>query len=341
MLYRKYLGIDLGTDNTRIYVKGKGVIVNQPSIVSFNNRTNRIVAVGTRAKEMLARTPSHITAMHPIENGVTADFDMAKEMIRMFMEHNGVPWSFLTEAIVTVPTNLTEVERKSAVDLFKEIGANHVHLLQQPLAAAFSNRLEVYEPSARLILDIGAGSTDMAVISMGGIVISRRIKIAGNRFNADIMRNVRDALHLEIGEPTAEKIKLSVGSARPKGNTHLEVAIRGRDAVSGLPREERVKDSSVREWIMPSLKKIIETMKTLVEATPAELVGDIYKDGCYLCGGGSLLFGLGGLIEREVGVKVQIMEEPMTSVVRGAGVVTEHFDAYRLALEGPAQAVEA
>jgi len=334
MLYRKYIGIDAGTDNTRVYVRGKGIVVDQPSIVAFNNRTHRVVAVGKRAKEMLARTPSHITAMRPIVNGVIADFDMAKEMIRTALREH-LTWSFLTDAIVAIPTNLTEVERKSVFDLFKEIGASNVYLLPQPLAAAFSHRLEVYEPSAHLIVDMGAGSTDMAVISMGGIVVSRRLKVAGERFNGEIVKGVRDKLHLEIGEPTAESIKLHVGAAKPADGVR-EVTIRGRDAASGLPREEAVKDSLVRDWIGPSLRKVIDAMKGLIEITPPELVGDIYKNGCYICGGGSLLQGIDELIAREVGIDVHIIDEPMTCVARGSGVVAESFRDYQAALEGPA-----
>ncbi len=341
MLYKKILGIDFGTDNVRIYLKGKGVIIDQPSMVAFNNRTSRVVAVGARAKEMLDRTPSHITAMRPVMNGVIADFDMAKEMVRTLMNHEDMPWSFITDAIVTIPTNLTEVERKSVVDLFRETGAHQVHLLPQPLAAALSSHLEVYEPSAHLIMDMGAGSVDMAVISMGGIVMSRRMKIGGSRINADIEKGVRDSLRLEIGEPTAEFIKLHVGSARPNNGERKEISIRGRDTATGLPREETVKDSSVREWIMPSLRKIIETMKGLIETTPPELVGDIYKNGCYLCGGGSLLSGIGDFLERNAGIKVQIMEEPLTAVVRGSGVAAEHFEKYRESLEGPARVSDA
>jgi len=216
-----------------------------------------------------------------------------------------------------------------------------VHLLSQPLAAAFSSRLEVYEPSAHLIVDLGAGSTDMAVISMGGIVLSRRMKIAGNRIDADIIKGVRDVLRLEIGEPTAELIKTTIGSARPAEGDRREISIRGRDTATGLPREEVVKDSAVREWISPSLRKVVETMKGLIETTPPELVGDIYKNGCYLCGGGSLLYGIDDFLERSLGLKVQIMEEPLTAVVRGSGMAAEHFDKYRESLEGPARVGDA
>lgn len=328
MLFKKLIGIDLGTDNTRIYLKGKGIVVDEPSIVAFNNRTNKVVAVGRRAKAMLSRTPSHITAMRPITHGVIADFDMAKEMIQTFLKNQAFSWSWLTHVIGTVPTNLTEVERKSVVDLFKETGASNVYILEQPLAAAFSGHLNIYHPSANLIVDIGAGTADMAIISMNGIVASKRLKIAGDYFNDEITKGVRDELKLNIGELTAEEIKLAVGTAVPNTGERLEVAVRGRDVSSGLPREVTVKDTQVRAWLIDPLKNIMESIKDLIEATPPELVGDIYENGVYICGGGSLLRGMDDLINKEIGVNVKIVDEPLTCVTRGSGIVTENFEEY-------------
>ena len=328
MLFKKLIGIDLGTDNTRIYLKGKGIVVDEPSIVAFNNRTNKVVAVGRRAKAMLSRTPDHITAMRPITHGVIADFDMAKEMIQTFLKNQAFSWSWLTHVIGTVPTNLTEVERKSVVDLFKETGASNVYILEQPLAAAFSSHLNIYHPSANLIVDIGAGTADMAIISMNGIVASKRLKIAGDYFNNEITKGVRDELKLNIGELTAEDIKLAVGTAVPNTGERLEVAVRGRDVSSGLPREVTVKDTQVRAWLTDPLKNILESIKNLIEATPPELVGDIYENGVYICGGGSLLRGMDDLINKEIGVNVKVVDEPLTCVTRGSGIVTESFEEY-------------
>ena len=328
MLFKKLIGIDLGTDNTRIYLKGKGIGVVEPSIVAFNNRTNKVVAVGRRAKAMLSRTPDHITAMRPITHGVIADFDMAKEMIQTFLKNQAFSWSWLTHVIGTVPTNLTEVERKSVVDLFKETGASNVYILEQPLAAAFSSHLNIYHPSANLIVDIGAGTADMAIISMNGIVASKRLKIAGDYFNNEITKGVRDELKLNIGELTAEDIKLAVGTAVPNTGERLEVAVRGRDVSSGLPREVTVKDTQVRAWLTDPLKNILESIKNLIEATPPELVGDIYENGVYICGGGSLLRGMDDLINKEIGVNVKVVDEPLTCVTRGSGIVTESFEEY-------------
>lgn len=334
MLFKKYIGIDLGTDNKRIYLKEKGIIVDEPSIVAFNNRTNRVVAVGKEAKAMLARTPAHITALRPISHGVIADFDMAKEMFQKFFKDSSVPWSWVTEVVCTVPTNLTEVERKSVIDLLEELGANKVHLLEQPLAAALSSRLRVNDPSAYLIVDIGAGTTDMAIISLNGIVVSKRLKVAGDHFNEQIMKGVKDDMKLNIGEPTAEEIKLAVGAAVPmNASDRLEITIRGRDISTGLPREESIKDSQVRKWLTPSLNEIIANLKDLIDVTPPELVGDIYKNGIFISGGGSLLRGADELFSKEIGVNVKIIESPLTAVVRGAGMVIEDFETYEHLLD--------
>ncbi len=326
-MYKKVLGIDLGTDTTQIYLKEKGIVVDEPSIIAFNNRTNRVVAVGQKAKAMVSRTPSHITAMSPIVNGVIADFDMAKEMIRSFLKDENLPWSFSTDVIVAIPTNLTEVERKSVIDLLKETGVNNVYLLEQPLAAAFSSRLNIFEPTAYLIVDIGAGTTDMAIISMNGIVVSKRLKIAGNFFDDEIVKVVKGELKLNIGQPTAKEIKLAVGTAIPQPEK-IEVTIRGRDVLSGLPREVEIKDSVIRNRLSPSLREIVNTLKELVEITPPELVGDIYQNGIYICGGGSMLRGVNELLKKEIGVDIHIINDPLTCVARGSGVIAENFKEY-------------
>ena len=327
MIFKKSIGIDLGTDTTQIYLKHAGVVVNEPSIVAFNNRTNRIIAVGSEAKKMLSRTPIHITAMRPMVNGVIADFDIAKEMIQRFLKVDRLPWSWFTEIIVSVPTNLTEVERKSVEDLLKEAGASRVYLIEQPLVAALGSQLDIYQPTAYLIVDIGAGTTDMAVISMNGIVVSKRLKIAGDFFNSEIIKAVRDELKLDIGEPTAEEIKISVGTAIPHGE-RLEISIRGRDVTNGLPRETIIKDTQVRAWLNRPLKAIIEAIKDLIEITPPELAGDIAKNGIYVCGGGSMLRGIDQLIQKEIGVKVHLVDEPLACVVRGTGMVIEKISEH-------------
>ncbi len=327
MIFKKTLGIDLGTDTTQVYLKGTGIILSEPSIVAFNNRTNRVVAVGNDAKRMLSRTPAHVTALRPMVGGVIGDFDMAKEMIQRFLKDKRIPWSWLTSTTVSVPTNLTEVERKSVEDLLHETGVSEVHLVEQPIAAALGSRLTINEPTAYLIVDIGAGTTDMAIISMDGIVKSRRLKIAGDFLNQEIMKGVRDEFRLFIGEPTAEEIKVTVGAATPQ-TERLEIVIRGRDAASGLPREMVIKDTQVRPWIARSLKTIVESLKDLIDETPPELVGDIYKNGVYLCGGGSLLRGIDQLFQKEIGVDVRIVDEPLLCVARGTGLISEDLRTY-------------
>ncbi|MDP1706548.1 MAG: rod shape-determining protein [bacterium] len=328
VILRKYFGIDLGTDSTLIYLKGLGVVVNEPSIIAFNNRTNKIVAVGTEAKKMLSRTPAHIAATRPISHGIIADFDITKAMLEFFLKNKKIPWSWLTEAIVSVPTNLTEVERKSVEDLLKEVGANKVYIIEQPLAAAIGSHLDINHPTAYLMVDIGAGTTDMAVVSMNGVVISNRLKIAGNRLNNDIIRAIKEEFKLYIGEPTAEEIKITVGSAIPQSE-RLEIAVRGREVNSGLPGEMTIKDTNVRLWLQPALKQLVEGVKDLIEATPPELVGDIYKNGLFLCGGGSLLRGIDTLFHKELGINVKIVDEPLSCIVRGTGLIAEKFNDYK------------
>lgn len=327
MTFGKIIGIDLGTDTTQIYLKGGGIVGDEPSIVAFNNRTNRVIAVGMEAKKMMSRTPMHITALRPVQHGIVADFDMAREMLQRFLKNKNLPWSWTTEVVLSVPTNLTEVERKSFEDLVKEAGASRVYLVEQPLLAALGSGLNIYQPTAYLVIDIGAGTTDMAIVSMNGIVISKRLKIAGSHLNSEIIRSVRDELKLNIGEPTAEEIKLGVGSAVPQ-NERLEITIRGRDVSSGLPKEIAVKDVQVRAWLVRSLRFIVESVKSLVEETPPELVGDVYKNGVYMCGGGSLLRGIDQLVQKEMGVDVKIVDDPLRCVARGAGMIADDLRAH-------------
>lgn len=332
MILKKIIGIDLGTDATRVYLKGTGIILSEPSIVAFNNRTNRVVAVGTEAKRMLSRTPTHVTALRPMVNGVIGDFDMAKEMIQHILKNKKLPWSWLTETIVSVPTNLTEVERKSVEDLLKEVGVSQVHLVEQPVAAALGNQLDINQPTAHLIVDIGAGTTGIAIISMNGIVVSRRLKVAGDYLNQEILKGVKEEMKLHIGEPTAEEIKIAVGAAMPQ-TEHLDITIRGRDAASGLPREAVIRDTQVRYWLAKPVKMMVESLKELIDETPPELTGDVFKNGIYLCGGGSLLRGIDQVMKKEIGVEVHLADEPILCVSRGTGLMSENIGAYRNLLD--------
>ncbi len=326
--FNRRIGVDLGTVNTQIYLKGRGIVVSEPTIVAVNNKTGAIVAVGTEAKRMLDRTPQHITIVKPLAGGVISDFEMSEEIMKHHLREldDGV-LNRCGLAVLGVPTNLTEVERKSAEDVLTSAGASRVYLVEQPIAAALGARLVIEEPLANMIIDIGGGTTEMAIISVGGTVISRSLKIAGEKFNDDIVKFVKDEFQLAIGEPTAEEIKIKIGSAIPLEDK-LEVAIRGRDLGSGLPKEIVVKNSHVRLAVAKSLKTIAEAARIMIEDSPPELVGDILDKGIFLCGGGSLLRGIDRFIERETTVRTDLVDDPQTCVIRGLGMVVEDFDRY-------------
>ncbi|MDI6717760.1 MAG: rod shape-determining protein [Patescibacteria group bacterium] len=326
--FKKDIGIDLGTANSLLYVKEKGIVINEPSIAAINNKTGQIVAVGEEAKKMLGRTPSHISVIKPLIGGVISDFEMTQEMLRHFLRRNNNNGFFnYYRAVIGIPPNLTEVERKSVEDAVVNSGAAKAFLVEEPIAAALGTKLPIDEAVATMVVDIGGGTTDIAVISMSGTVISRSLKIAGDKLNDDIIRFIRDEFKLLIGEPTAEELKKAVGSAIPL-DEKLDFSIRGRDMGTGLPRETVIKNNHIRVATGKSLKFIIDSIKEIIEKTPPELVGDIYKNGIYLCGGGSLLRGLDKLIEKEIIVPVMVIEDPLTAVVRGTGVIAENIDKY-------------
>ncbi len=326
--FRKDIGVDLGTANSLLYVKERGIVINEPSIAAVNNKTGQIAAIGEDAKKMLGRTPSHISVIRPLVNGVISDFEMTQEMLRHFF--NKASQRHILKyyrAVIGVPPNLTEVERKSVEDAVINAGASRAYLVEEPIAAALGARLPINEAVATMIVDIGGGTTDIAVISMNGTVFSKSLKIAGDKFNDDIIRFVRDEFKLLIGEPTAEELKKTIGSAIAL-EEKLDLAARGRDMSTGLPREIVVRGAQVRAALSRSLKLILESIREVVEKTPPELVGDIYRQGIYVCGGGSLLKGVGTLIEREISVPVILIEDPLTAVARGTGIIAEDIDKH-------------
>jgi len=331
----KDVGIDLGTANSLVYVKSRGIVVNEPTVAAINQKTNQILAVGEDAKKMLGRTPSHINVIRPLVNGVISDFEMAQELLRQFLRRlsRGSIFSY-RRGIIAIPNSLTEVERKSVEDAALNAGCAKVYLIEAPVAAALGADLPIHLPTASLIIDIGGGTTDIAVISMGGTVTSKTLKVAGDRFNEDIIRFVRDEFRLAIGESTAEFAKLAVGSAVPL-DERLEVPIRGRDFSNGLPREIILKNNHVRQAIHKSLDTMIEAIREVIGSTPPELAGDMLKQGIYLCGGGALLRGLDELIEQETGVATQVVEDPLTCVARGLGCVVDNFEKHRELLDNP------
>ncbi len=329
--FSKDLGIDLGTANTLVYIKGEGIVINEPSVVALNQKTGQVVAIGTEAKKMVGRTPGHIQALRPLVEGVISDFEITSEMINYFIKkvHSSTAQFFARPRIVIgIPSGITEVEQRAVKDAAQNAGAREVYLVEEPMAAAIGMRLPVQEAVGNMVIDIGGGTTDIAVISLGGIVSSRNLRIAGDQFNEDIISYARDEFKLLVGERTAEDIKISVGSVW-KTNEVLEGTLRGRDLVTGLPREILVNDADVRVALSKSIRSIVEAVKNTIEDTPPELVGDIMHRGILLVGGGSLIRGLDKLIEKETKMPVYLAEDPLTAVVRGTGIILENLDTLR------------
>lgn len=331
--FYKTAGIDLGTANSLIYVKGQGIVVDQPTLVAINNRTDQILAIGDGAKKMLDRVPAHVTLIKPLMNGVISDFEMTEEILRHFLREasGGNVLSRYKLAAISVPTNLTEVERKSVEDAVMAAGVSQVLIVEEPIASAIGMRLPVEEAMASLVANIGGGSTEISIISVGGSVTSKSIKVAGQQFNDDIMRLMKSEHKLLIGEPTAENIKISIGSAIPL-KEETELLVRGRGIGTGLPKEISVKNSHVTAALQKSLKAISEAIRLLLEESPPELVGDVYERGIYLAGGGALLKGLDKYLEREISVKTIVVDDPLTCAVRGLGIIIEDLPKYETIL---------
>jgi len=327
----KDVGIDLGTATTLVYVKGKGIIINEPSVVAVNQKTGQILAIGDEAKKMIGRTPAHISATRPLVQGVISDFEVTEQMLRYFINkvHKG---SFnimpRPRVVIGIPSGITEVEKKAVQDATLNAGAKEVYLVEEAMAAAIGARLPVQEALGNMIVDIGGGTADIAVISLGGIVTSKTLRIAGDKLNEDIINFAQDELKLILGERTAEDIKIAVGSAYEL-DKELETPMRGRDLVTGLPKEIIVSDSQIRKALGRSVKLIVEAVKETIENTPPELVADIMHRGIIMVGGGSLLRGFDKLLEEETKMPVRVEEDPMTAVARGAGIILEDIEKLR------------
>ncbi|MBX4209208.1 rod shape-determining protein [Candidatus Parcubacteria bacterium] len=324
------IGIDLGTANTLVYVKGQGIVINEPSVVAVNQKTGRVVAVGGQAKDMLGRTPAHIVAVRPLVDGVISDFEVAEEMI-IYLINKAQSESkkfFGPRVIVGIPSGVTNVEARAVRDATKNAGAREVHVVEQPMAAAIGIRLPIHEPAGNMIIDIGGGTCDIAVISLGGVVRSKSLKIAGDRLNNDIISYIRNEFKILIGEKTAEEIKISIGVVVPGDHAH-EAPIRGRDLVTGLPREVVLTDADIREAISQSIDNLVESVKEVLETTPPEILSDVMRRGIYLVGGGALIRGLDKLIEDYVKIPVHIADDPLTAVARGTGVILEDLEKYQ------------
>jgi len=325
------IGIDLGTANTLVYVRGRGIIINEPSVVAVNQKTGRVVAVGAQAKQMLGRTPGHIVAVRPIVEGVISDFEVTEEMISYLVkkaEESGKKKLLGPRVVVGVPYGITNVETRAVRDATKNAGAREVHIVEEPMAAAIGIRLPVHEAVGSMVVDIGGGTTDIAVISLGGIVRGKNSKIAGDRLNTDISAYIRSQFKILIGEKTSEQIKMTVGTVLP-GKEPLEMPIRGRDLVSGLPREVVITDGDIREAISSSIANLVESIREVLEITPPEILSDVMHRGMHLCGGGALIKGFGELLADELKIPVHIDEDPLTAVARGCGIILEDIEGYR------------
>lgn len=327
------IGIDLGTANTLVYVRGKGIVVSEPSVVAVNQKTGQIVAVGQVAKDMLGRTPAHITAVRPLVDGVISDFEVTEEMLSYLMRRAGeyMPKKFLgPRVVVGVPSGVTNVEVRAVRDATKNAGAREVYIVEQPMAGAIGIRLPIHDPVGSMIIDIGGGTTDIAVISLGGIVRSKNLKIAGDKLNNDIISYIRNEFKILIGETTAEQVKKDVGAVIP--GEPLETTIRGRDLITGLPREVIITDSDIREAIGQSIDVLLEATKEVLETTPPEILADVMKRGIHLVGGGALIKGLDTLLLETLNIPITIAEDPLTAIARGAGIILEDLDRYRSVL---------
>jgi len=331
-LYKMFsndIGIDLGTANTLVYLKGHGVVINEPSVVVINQKTGQIVAVGAEAKQMLGRTPGHIRAVRPIVDGVISDFEVTEEMITYLINKTEkISKKFIRpRVIVGVPTGITNVEIRAVEDAARSAGAREVYIIEEPMSAAIGIRLPIREAVGSVIVDIGGGTTDIAVISLSGVVCSKNLKIAGDLLNLNIINYMKDEFKLLVGERTAENIKIAIGSVLE--GEPMEAEVRGRDLVTGLPRQVIVTDSDIREAIMPSIISLIDGIKEVLETTPPELLSDIIHRGLVLSGGGALLRGLDILLQKTLKIPVYIAEDPLTAVARGAGIIFEEFDEYK------------
>jgi rod shape-determining protein MreB and related proteins len=323
------IGIDLGTSNTMVYLKGHGIVIDEPSVVALNIKTNQILAVGVAAKEMLGRTPGHIKAVRPLVDGVISDFEVTEEMLSYLINKADKMSKKLARprVLVGVPSGTTNVETRAVYDAARSAGAREVLLVEEPMAAAIGIRLPVQDPVGSMIIDIGGGTTDIAVISLGGIVKSKNLKIAGDRLNSDIITYMRDEFKILIGERTAEMVKIAIGSVLP--GEYMETEVHGRDLLTGLPREVVVTDSDIREALSSSIKIFIEGIKDMLEATPPEILSDIMRRGITLCGGGALLSGLDQLLQRALKIPVNVIEDPLSAVARGTGVILDDISLYK------------
>ncbi|PIP70361.1 MAG: rod shape-determining protein [Nitrospirae bacterium CG22_combo_CG10-13_8_21_14_all_44_11] len=330
-LFSNDLAIDLGTANTLVFVRGKGIICDEPSVVVIRKDTKKTIAVGIEAKKMLGKTPVNIMAIRPMKDGVIADFDATGEMLKYFIAKVHNRRSFVSPRIIIgVPSGITQVEQRAVKDAAQSSGAREVYLIEEPMAAAVGVGLPVGEPSGNMIVDIGGGTTDIAVISLDGIVYSKAVRVGGDKMDEELIAYMKRRYNLMIGERTAERIKIEIGSAHPSdGDGHCEMEIKGRDLISGIPKTITINEDEIREALSEPVNTILDTIKVTLENTPPELAADIVDHGIVLAGGGALLKGLDTFIREETGLPAIVADNPLTAVVRGVGKMLDDFELLR------------
>ncbi|MGM0419543.1 MAG: rod shape-determining protein [Bacillota bacterium] len=333
--FSRDMGIDLGTANTLVYVKGKGIIIREPSVVALRDNSKEVMAVGSEAKRMIGRTPGNIVAVRPMKDGVIADFDVTEAMLRYFITRAHKRTRLVRpRIIVCVPSGVTEVEKRAVLDAAQQAGARKAYLIEEPMAAAIGSNLPVNEPAGNMIVDIGGGTTEVAVISLGGIVSSRSIRIGGDEMDEAITQYIKRHYNMMIGERTAEEIKIEIGSARPE-YLDMEMEIRGRDLVSGLPKNITITSQEISNAISEPVQSIVEAVKMTLEKTPPELSADVMDFGIILTGGGALLKGIDKLLSDETQIPVHIADDPLDCVAKGTGIALEEIDSLKSVLISP------
>ncbi len=328
-LFSRKLGIDLGTANTLVFLPGKGIILNEPSVVAVSEQDNKILAVGIEAKEMVGRTPESIIAYRPMRDGVIADYRVTEAMLRYFMDKALGKWNFWKpDVMVSVPAGITSTERRAVIEATLRAGARNAYVVKEPILAAIGAGIPIHESRGHMIVDIGGGTTDVAVISLGGIVASTSVKVAGNKIDAAIADYIKKTFNLAIGDKTAEDIKMKIGSAIPLDD-ELSMLVKGRDFISGLPRSTEIKTNEIVKAISKELRDMIKAIKDVLQETPPELASDIIDNGITMTGGSSMLRNLPELVFRRTGVKARLAEDPLFCVVKGTGVALDHLDTYK------------
>ena len=333
-IFSNDMGMDLGTANTLVYVKGQGIILFEPSVVALRKGSNKVIAVGNKAKEMLGRTPGNIVAIRPMKDGVIADFEVTEQMLRSFITkvHHRRAWVH-PRLVVAIPSGVTEVEKRAVVDSSERAGASEVYLVEEPMAAAIGSGLPISEPAGNMIVDIGGGTTEVAVISLSGVVLSQTVRIGGDEMDDAIILHLKKAYNLLVGERTAEEIKIRIGSAFPL-EEEIKIDAKGRDLVSGLPKTVTVSSEEVRESLAEPVNAVVEAVRDTLERTPPELSSDLVDRGIYLTGGGALLRGMDKLLVSATDIPIHITEDPLTTVVMGTGKILDELSMLKNVLIG-------